>query len=140
MYYIYHIPKRKEWGCTKFLEKRVKKIGYTISDIDRVILVSDIDKAADLERDLNIEYGYGWISSKDYRVITKAQKSVKIESKSKGGKNAFLVNKEKGNMQSLYVKGGKALTSIEKECPHCGIKIKQPAIYMHIKKCKLIVK
>ena len=71
MYYIYHIPKRKEWGCTTNLEKRLKKLGYQISDVDRIITVGNINNAADMEAQLNIEYGYGWNTSQDYRRVIK---------------------------------------------------------------------
>ena len=71
MYYIYHIPKRKEWGCTTNLKKRLDRLNYSYNDLDRVITVSNIDKAADMERELNLEYGYGWNESQDYRRVTK---------------------------------------------------------------------
>ena len=90
MYYIYHIPKRKEWGCTKFLEQRIKRLGYLMCDVDRIILVSNENKASDMERDLNIEYGYGWNSSKDYRRVNKMA--------SLGGK---IVGKRKDNIERL---------------------------------------
>ena len=71
MYYIYHIPKRKEWGCTTNLEKRLERLNYSYSDLDRVITVGNIDKAAEMEAQLNIQYGYGWNASQDYRRVTK---------------------------------------------------------------------
>ena len=70
MFYIYHIPKRGEWGCTINLERRLKTLDYKFSDLDRVITVGNINKAADMERELNIEYGYGWNISQDYRKIS----------------------------------------------------------------------
>lgn len=70
MFTLYHIPKRKEWGCTNNLINRLKTLSYNIQDVSDVIIESDINKAADLERKLNIEYGYGWNSSRDYRIIT----------------------------------------------------------------------
>ena len=71
MYTLYHIPNRKEWGCTTNLEKRLKRLNYTSNDLDRVITVSNIDKAASMEKQLNLEYGYGWNESQDYRRVTK---------------------------------------------------------------------
>ena len=139
MYYLYHI-KGVKWGCTKNLEQRLKKQGYSITDCSNIITIGNIDKASDMERELNLQYGYKWIESQDYRIITKAQTNVKKESRSKGGINAFVTNTKKGNMKEFYSKGGLAITSVIKECPYCSKQIKQPAIYMHIKKCKLIVK
>lgn len=71
MFTLYHIPDRKEWGCTKNLKGRLKKLGYTLDDVYETLKVEDKDKAADLERELNIMYGYGWNPSKDYRRVTK---------------------------------------------------------------------
>ena len=99
MFYIYHIPKRKEWGCTKHLKRRIKKLGYSESDLEKVITVSDINEAADMERELNIQYGYGWKERNDYRVVTKIYKPFTKESQSKGGITQ---------------------SSIITKCPHCG--------------------
>jgi hypothetical protein len=71
MYTLYHIPKRKEWGCTTNLEYRLKKLDYQMLDVDRIITVGNINKAADMEAQLNIEYGYGWNTSQDYRRVTR---------------------------------------------------------------------
>ena len=68
MFYLYHI-KGVKWGCTKNLEKRLKAQGYTINDCDRIITVGNIDKAADMEKELNISHGYKWDSSLDYRRV-----------------------------------------------------------------------
>jgi len=71
MFTLYHIPKRGEWGCTKNLKERLRKLGYTSDDVYETLNVDDKEKAAELERELNIMYGYGWNSSKDYRRVTK---------------------------------------------------------------------
>jgi hypothetical protein len=84
MYIVYHIPQRKEWGCTKDLKDRLKNSIYDIKDVDKVILVDDMDEAAELEKSLNLEYGYGWNSSRDYRLMVKRAKlSNKIQSDKK---------------------------------------------------------
>ncbi len=85
MYYLYHIPKRKEWGCTKYLDKWIKTLGYTISGVDRIITAGNINKAANMEKQLNIEYGYGWSERHDYRVVCKMNKPFDKKSQSKGG-------------------------------------------------------
>jgi len=125
MYYIYHIPKRKEWGCTKFLEKRVKKLGYTISDIDRVILVSDIDKAADMERDLNIEYGYGWHEYCDYRHLIKIGN---INASRNGGHRGGKIGGVKGTKAIIaYCKKNKSVikefNSITEACKELNVNL-----------------
>jgi hypothetical protein len=71
MYTLYHIPNRKEWGCTNNLNGRLQKLGYSILDVDKIIEVNDIDGAAEMEKQLNLEYGYGWNESQDYRRVTK---------------------------------------------------------------------
>lgn len=74
MYSLYHI-KGVKWGCTKNLEKRLKNQGYSISDLDRLITVGNIDKAAEMEKELNLEYGYKWDNSLEYkRVCSMASK------------------------------------------------------------------
>ena len=68
MYSIYHI-KGVKWGMTKNLNQRLKQQGYALSDVAAVIKEEDLDKAADLERELNLRDGYGWNSSQDYRKV-----------------------------------------------------------------------
>jgi hypothetical protein len=103
MYYIYHIPNRKEWGCTTNLEKRLERLNYTYSDLNRVIIVGDIDKAAQMEAELNIEYGYGWNTSQDYRRVTKmGLKGAKIG----GDKNVENGNIFKAQQRSVEVRTG----------------------------------
>ena len=88
MYTLYHIPNRKEWGCTTDLDRRLSKLNYSHNDLDRVITVGNIDKAADMEKQLNLEYGYGWNESQDYRRVTK----MGLNGSKKGGNK----NKESG--------------------------------------------
>ena len=103
MYYIYHIPKRKEWGFTTNLEKRLEKLNYTYNDLDRVISVGNIDKAADMEAQLNIEYGYGWNTSQDYRRVTKmGLKGAKIG----GDRNVENGNIFRAQQRSVEVRTG----------------------------------
>ena len=97
MFYLYHIPKRQQWGCTQNLQKRLKALhkrkGYTINDVTQIITYTDIDQAADMERELNLKYGYGWNKSRDYRVA--------ISKSSNGGKAAAEVNLASGQIQEL---------------------------------------
>ena len=117
MYYLYHIPKRKEWGCTKHLNKRIRNLGYEFSDIDRIITCGNIDMAADMERDLNIEYNYGWSERHDYRVVTKMTIPFNKKAQSKGGIT-----------QSSKIK----------KCPYCNIISSGVAYYRwHGDNCKL---
>jgi hypothetical protein len=99
MYTLYHIPKRKEWGCTKNLKRRVKSIGYELSDVVETIEILDKNIAADTEKELNIRDGYGWSERHDYRVVTKMNKPFTKEQQSKGGR----------------IQSSKHIT-----CPHCG--------------------
>jgi hypothetical protein len=57
MYYIYHIPGKKI-GCTKRLEQRLKEQKVKLSDCDRIITTPCIKKASQIEKELQIEYGY----------------------------------------------------------------------------------
>lgn len=106
MFYIYHIPARRQWGCTENLEKRLKSLkrrkGYTINDVTQIITYTDVDQAADMEKELNLKYGYGWNKSRDYRIV--------IAKASKGGKAAAIVNLASGQIQELGKTGmgGKA--------------------------------
>lgn len=155
MYYIYHIPKRKEWGCTNNVERRVNQLGYQFSDLDRVITCGNIDMAAELEKQMNLEYGYGWNSSRDYRLqVERAYKSNKTQSKLKLKKakiqGSILGNNniKNGHMAIIQSLGGKVVASSDwwKEtsaiggytqsqkihiCPHCGKEGKSNGMYKH---------
>jgi hypothetical protein len=79
MYYLYHI-KGKKWGCAENLERRLKNQGYSIDNLDRLIIVGNIDMASDMEKQLNIEYGYPWNDAVDYRQLCQmAKKSGKLQ-------------------------------------------------------------
>lgn len=75
-YTLYHI-KGKKWGCTNDLKRRLFQQGY--ESADELIIEEDLDKAADLEKKLNLEYGYPWNDGTDYRnmldIASKAGKS-----------------------------------------------------------------
>ena len=88
MFTLYHIPDRKEWGCTKNLKQRLKKLGYTSNDVYETLTVDNVNTAAELEKELNIMYGYGWNESQDYRRVTK----MGLNGAKKGGD----VNKQTG--------------------------------------------
>ncbi len=101
-YYVYHIQKRQEWGCTTNLNRRLKQLGYSVNDVVEVLSFTNIDEAADTERELNIRDGYGWNTGRDYRNIIKNQKpgggggfnNIPIEQRKKtasiNGKNCHL--------------------------------------------------
>lgn len=122
MFYVYHIPKRRQWGCTNNLEKRIKKLkyrkGYTLNDVEQIITFTDIDEAADAERDLNLKYGYGWNSSRDYRVVITKAKA--------GGEAAAKVNTESKQIHQLgkTSMGAQASAKIIRVCPHCDKAVK----------------
>jgi hypothetical protein len=81
MYYLYHIKEIK-WGCTNNLERRLKEQSYTIENLDRLILVGNINKANKMEKELNLEYGYKWNNSLEYkRVCSMASKGGYVTSK-----------------------------------------------------------
>jgi hypothetical protein len=54
---------------TKNLQDRLSR--YGIDEFDEVIEVDDIDVGAELEKQKNLEYGYDWDDTQDYRVITR---------------------------------------------------------------------
>ena len=118
MYYIYHITKRKEWGCTTNLNKRLNQLGYIENDLDRLIIVGNIQKASEMEKELNLEYGYGWSERHDYRIITKLGKPFSKNSQSKGGitQSSRLLN-----------------------CPHCNKSGKGMIMFKwHFDRCRFI--
>jgi hypothetical protein len=165
MYTLYHIPKRKEWGCTKYFEKRISNLGYQLSDVVETIIETDIDIASELEKELNIRDGYGWNSSRDYRLMVKrAYKSNEIQSQKKlkasnlQGIIQGNINKVNGHMAKMQSLGGKATTASDQWkvtsavgghtqsqlihiCPHCGKEGKGNAMFQHhFNKCKTIKK
>jgi hypothetical protein len=146
MYYLYHI-KDVKWGCTKNLESRLKKQGYTMMDCDRVITVSGLDKAADMEKELNISHGYPWNDSVDYRVIIKAGELAyknkqrvwngylpKYEQCALGG---YITGKKKGFKQQKARKNNVAKINIYRTCPHCNLTSRGVAYFRyHGNNCK----
>lgn len=90
MYYIYHI-KGKKWGCTKNLNQRLKRQGYSISDCANIITVGNIDLASKMEKELNIEYGYQWQDTQNYKYVTK--KWCTKDASIKGAKNSGIANR-----------------------------------------------
>jgi hypothetical protein len=102
-YYIYHIPKRKEWGCTKNLNNRLRQLGYNENDLDRVIICGNVDMASELEKQMNIEYGYGWNETRDYRRIIQVAKNIKSEHRSKGGKKSAIVNTNRYGIKLIAI-------------------------------------
>ncbi len=148
MYTLYHIPGKK-WGCTiQKLSRRLWEQGYSINDIDRAITVINKDKAAEMEKQLNLEYGYSWKASEDYRNITKLAESnrkcgftkeQRLKGALKGGKSAV----ESGQLKSICSMGGKIGGKIagymqsQKEyiCPNCNRIGKGNRFVSHIKNC-----
>jgi DNA-binding transcriptional MerR regulator len=111
MYYLYHI-KGVKWGMTENLKKRLRQQGYNLSDVCEIIEKQNIDEGADLEKQLNIKYGYGWNKQQDYRIVKKFvnhnnryKHNFTKEQCILGGKTAGLIvgnkNKKNGHIQSL---------------------------------------
>ena len=117
MYYVYHIPQRKQWGCTNNLKRRMKRHterkGWTVNDITQIYTFTDIDEAADTERDLNLKYGYGWNKSRDYRIVTAKAPA--------GGDAAAKVNVASGQIAEL----GRTAMGAEALWKQRGIQIKR---------------
>jgi 3-oxoacyl-ACP reductase-like protein len=144
MYTLYHI-KGKKWGLTEQkLERRLWQQKMSLNDVSNIITCGNIDMAADMERDLNIEYGYGWNESRDYRNIIKNRKcnftnSDRMKGAYKGGKSAIL----SGQLLSVCSIGGKNGGKIagkiqsQKEyiCPNCNRKGRGNRFVSHIKHC-----
>ena len=119
MFTLYHIPERKEWGCTNDLDRRLDELNYSYEDLDRVITCGNIDMAADMERNLNIEYGYGWNISQDYRRVL----SMAINGGKKQGKIMF----ESGMLDIARLKSNEVRRGT-KHSEETKMKIKSKAI------------
>lgn len=119
MYYLYHI-KGLKWGCTKNLEKRLRKQGYSISDCSNVITVSNIDKAAEMEKQLNLEYGY---KNQHQSYINACKKSILGGNKTSSIGKMSEIGKIYGGkyaIESGQLKEIRNLQNYSKiECPHC---------------------
>lgn len=139
MFYLYHI-KGVKWGCTKRLEQRLKKQGYSISDLDRLIIVSNVDKAAEMEKELNLEYRYN-NQLTDYRQITKASEKIRNSNHPSILGKTFGKYNLKSTKESC-AKGGKMIGNIVGNrihtCQYCGKIGKGRAMYRwHMDNCKL---
>lgn len=147
MYYIYHI-KGVKWGMTNNLKRRLKQQNYTLFDVVKVIEEEDLDKAADLEKKLNLRDGYPWNDSQDYRVILNAtkfayknkervwngRKFTKKEAKLGG----YITGKKKTPKQQKARKNNVAKLNKTQTCKYCGIVTRGAAFYRyHGEKCKL---
>lgn len=144
MYTIYHIPGKK-WGMTaQKLERRLWQQNVKLSELANVITCGNLDMAADMERELNIEWGYGWNESRDYRNIVKNRKcswtyEQRLEGAKKGGRTAVI----SGQLQSITSSGGKIggkiagklQSQIERICDKCGRKGIGNRFLNHIKNC-----
>jgi len=71
-YTIYHIPGIKI-GCSKRIENRIKEQKFNEYEILEVH--NDINIASEREKELNLQYGYEWIDTQDYRVLDKIRDS-----------------------------------------------------------------
>lgn len=122
MYHLYHI-KGIKWGCTKNINQRLRRQGYTISDLDRLILVGNIQLADTLEKELNKEYGY---KNKSQSYINACKHAVIGGNKTASLGKMSKIGKERGPIQGKYnIESGK-LKKIRDEqnfskivCPHC---------------------
>jgi hypothetical protein len=83
MFYIYHIPNRKEWGCTNNLKRRLCQLKYKLEDVDRIITAGNINIANEIEKNMNIEYGYWWSDANSYKKVLSMHST---ENRIKGGK------------------------------------------------------
>ena len=146
MYSLYHI-KGVKWGCTKNLEKRLKNQGYSISDLDRLITVGNIDKAADMEKQLNLEYGYKWDDTQDYRIISKcAEKALTVDykrhnhkfTKKQCSEGGYITGKKKTQKQQVARISNMQKINVYKTCPYCNLTTRGAAYFRyHGDKCKL---
>lgn len=122
MFYLYHI-KGKKWGCTKNLNQRLKRQGYSISDCANIITVGNIDLAEKMERELNVEYGY---KNQSYSYINALKNAPKGGNKTASLGKMSKIGKKRGPIQGkLNVTNG-LLKQIRDEqnyskieCPHC---------------------
>jgi hypothetical protein len=146
MYYIYHI-KGVKWGCTINLKRRLKAQNYTINDVCEIIEETDLNKASDLEKELNIKNGYNWRDDQDYRVITKAGKSALLvnyqrhnhsftkEERALGG---YITGKYPTEKSIIARKKNVSKLNVYQTCPYCNIHTRGAAYFRyHGDKCKL---
>jgi hypothetical protein len=130
MYYLYHI-KGVKWGCTINLKKRLKVQGYTLDDVCEIVKETDIDKAADMEKQLNISCGYDWNDGQDYRVMIKAINNAyknkervwngKLFTKEECSLGGYIVGKYPTEKSIIARKKNMSKLNEYKTCPYCGI-------------------
>ena len=129
MYYLYHI-KGVKWGCSKNLSKRLKKQGYSLTDAYEIIEEDDLDKAADMEKVLNIRDGYPWRDDQDYRIITKAGKAALLVdykrykhtfTKEESSLGAYIAGKYPTEKARNARRTNMNKLNEYKTCPHCNI-------------------
>jgi hypothetical protein len=132
MYYLYHI-KGIKWGCTDNLERRLKRQGYKISEIDRLITTPNIGIADALEKELNDEYGY---KNQHQSYITTIRKSVKGGQSNKHAITTLLKYRHLGGQTSI--KSEKHNSKQKYKCPHCSKEGNGlPMLRWHMDNCKL---
>ena len=128
---------------TNDLQRRLEQQNYTSAD--EVIEEVDLDKAADLEKELNLKYGYPWNDSQDYRIVSKLRVgmgcNIPIKDRIKGAKKVGRQNVSSGHLAKIRKIGGRAsrlkANNIEHKCPHCSKIGKGPAMFRyHFDKCK----
>lgn len=145
MYYIYHI-KGIKWGCTDNIKRRLKQQGY--KSVDDVILEEDLDTAADLEKELNIKYGYPWRDDQDYRVILNAGKHAYKNKERYKPSHTFsqkdcelgglTTGKKKGEKQQKARRNNVSKINIYRTCPYCNLTTRGIGYFRyHGDKCKL---
>ncbi len=145
MYSLYHI-KGIKWGCTKKLENRLKKQGYKISDVVELIQFDNIDDASDMEKTLNLQYGYYWNDTQDYRIITNcAKKALSIDfkrhehtfTKQQSALGGFITGKKKTEKQQKARKNNIEKINIYRTCPYCDLTTRGAAYFRyHGNNCK----
>ena len=101
-YCIYHI-KGKKWGCTVNLRKRLKKQGYTLDDVCEVIEVYDEIEASDLEKELNLKYGYPY---NDTQYYARCRKLFNKASTISVSQNLGIMTKDENKRREWAVLGG----------------------------------
>ena len=117
MHYIYHIPERKEWGCTNNLKRRLCQLKYKMEQVDRVITCGNVDMASELEKNMNLQYGYQWNDSRYYsRVLKMHSTENRIKGGSIGGKiggiKAGQIAKSTGQIYELSKNSSKRIIAI----------------------------
>lgn len=101
-YYIYHI-KGKKWGCTVNLKQRLKKQGYTLDDVCEIIEMDDEIKASDLEKELNLKYGYPW---NDTQYYARSRKLFYLAHQISSSKNLGILTKDENKRREWAILGG----------------------------------